>query len=473
MTIRLWSGLRVAAAAVALAVGAASVALAGPDEQEKTEDIIYMVDGRELHGQIISESDYEVIFQLVDRALGLNSRMTLRVANIARIERDVPLESSQEVEASASDRGTDTRDSGERTRFGRGMVTDEEADVPSIYVVSMKGQMGTDIHPSIYHKLAEDVEAIAPDLLVIKMDSSDYEDSFAAALSSPQMAELSRPDFDAYKELVDIFRNDLSNVPQVMWVQDSVGISSTVALAWPQLYMTPDARLGGMRAVYDLTGADKWSDTDVRAKMMAAWMGSAKSLLEHGGYGLELADAMVDPTYKLSATFKGREVIWSLHDKGEFIVDSDDEETANFNAKVAEDLLINAGTVENLDDLAFLLGYREYRKVGEKGAKLVDDYRGKWRRAFENTKTWWADYQQHSSWASGTDTVKWLGKAKSDLEKIIKTMERYEAVETRWKSDFGTTKMQLEVMVEQLKETLQSLKRGGGTGRGGGGMGRR
>ncbi|MCH8152805.1 MAG: hypothetical protein IH830_10600 [Planctomycetes bacterium] len=469
--------LRIAFVAVVVALLAPSPGLARDDGDVSTEDILHMVDGRELHGRILSESKTQIVFEIVDLKLHMKSRQTFRLDEIAHIERGVEVETAAEPKESIRTR--ESSDEPEQPRFGRARPSSDPQNLPGLYLIPMKGQMGTDIHPSIYEKVAEDIRLHDPDVIIIKLDSKDYEDSFAAALGDVDLAELSRPDFDEYKDLVNIFRDDLRDIRQVMWVQDSVGISSTVALAWDELYMAPSARLGGMRAVFALTGADKWSDDDIRAKMMAAWMGSAKSLLEYGGYGLELADAMVDPGHKLSASFKGREVVWALNDLGEFLVDDDDENTVDFSAKAAEDLAISDGTVETLDDLAFLLGYREYRVIEGKGEQLVENYTEQWRRTFEDSKKCLQDHFQHQRWATGDETLKWLGRAKRDLEKIIKAMERYKAVEIRWRTDLGKSKLELEIEVEKIKEQIRALKQqdrgrgGGGQGMGRGGMGRR
>ena len=185
---------------------------------------------------------------------------------------------------------------------------------------------------------------------------------------------------------------------------------------------------------------------------------------------------MMRPEALLSASFDGREVVWSLDDAGEFLVDGDDEKTLGFRAKPAEDLLISDGTVDNLDDLAFLLGYREYREIQGKGEEIVTKYQDQWRRVYDNTKTLWDDYLQHRGWAGGDETLKWLSKAKRDVQKIIRAMDRYEAVEVRWRTDRQTRKHELVVLVETMNEEIRALTRqrrgggyGGGRGVGGGG----
>jgi hypothetical protein len=262
----------------------------------------------------------------------------------------------------------------------------------------------------------------------------------------------------------------------VLWIKDSVGLSSMLALAFEEMYMAPDARFWGLDAVIDRSKAAAHGDEDVRAKMSAAWTGFVKSFAEYGDQDMMIADAMLWPEKKLSASFRGREVVWALNDLGEFVIDNDETQTLALRAKAAEDLLISDGTAESLDDLTFLLGYREYRMDEGGGTDLVDDYVDDWRKAYERTKVLWADYNQHMKWAGGGETLKWLGRAKRDLEQIIRAMGRYKAVEIRWQTDMGKTKFALEIEVEQMKERIRSLKgqrrgRGGSRSGGGGGYG--
>ncbi|MHC4106793.1 MAG: Clp protease/crotonase-like domain-containing protein [Planctomycetota bacterium] len=436
--------------------------LAGSDSDAETEDILYMVDGRELHGHILDETATAVTFELIDRRVNIRTKITFSKADISQIHRDVPLEApAAEPERARKPAGASTTSAPDRTAWGRSRGPADDARLPALYIVPMRGQMGTDIHPSIYEEVAEDIREAKPDVIIFRMNCSDQDDLMIPLNEATERGLFMHHEF---RELLDLFKDDLGDFRQVMWIEDSIGFSSLVAMGWHELYMTPTARLGGLRRVSLM--AEGWSDTDVAAKMMAAWTGIGKSFLEYGNYAMELGDAMMRPEQKLSASFRGREVVWSLTDAGEYLVDNDKEKTANFNAKLAEDLGVSDGTVENLDDLAFLLGYREYRVISEEEGSPAKAYVEDWRRTFENTKTWWADYFQHTGWATGDETLKWLGRAKNDVERIIRAMERYEAVEIRWRTDLGTQKVQLEILVEQLKEQIRALKdsRGGGVG---------
>lgn len=338
------------------------------------------------------------------------------------------------------------------------------AKVPVIYPIPMRGQMGTDIHPSAYEEIVGDCKKANPDLVVFILESADINNIFY--LADDDRAETGLGLLGEYRQLATSLRDELSAYPQVMWVEDSVGFGSLMAMSWPTMYMKPNARLWGLQNVSRMAGG--WQDPDVAAKMMAAWTGIGKGFLEKGGYPLELGEAMMRPEYKLSANFEGRKVTWKLDTNGHWVVDSSPEDVTNLRAELAEDLGVCAGIAETLDDVAFLQGWREYQ-LQESGQKMIEQYVEDWRRTYDATKKWMQDAEQNLGWASGEDAVRYLGAAKNLYEKVIGAMKQYPAVENRWKRD-GVSLLSLEVLVEQLKEQILGL-RGGGRGAGGGGAG--
>ncbi len=377
---------------------------------------------------------------------------------------------------------------------GRGDATNE--NLPSVYIVPMKGQMGTDIHSDAYEGLVEDIKALKPDLVVFEMECSDVDQGmdFTRASRGNSPEEVGLLKLEPYRHLVANLKDNLRGIPQVMWVKDSAGISSIIALSWPDMYMSSNARLAGLAQIW--LAARSWSDDDIRGKMIAAWVGMGNGFLQRGGYPIELGRAMMNPEHALSATWVGRKVKWSLDTEGDYVVDGRHcwacdvckgvhnacklgKEgctcwPANFNAKMAEDFLISDGTADELDDLLLLYGLREYRVLDAKGPQMVERYLKQWRRSLKNAKKLWEEYQTHLNRA-GDDPRKWLGRAKGDLTKILAAMNRYEAVEIRMGMEEGINKVQLELMIAELKDRIRSLGRGGrggrGGGRGGGGMG--
>ena len=482
MKIRALAGLTVILAAVVLAGGLITSPAAAQDgsaEQGKnTEDVIYMSDGRVLHGKILEETDDTVRFEYIDRDTNIRGVRTFQKSEIAEIERDVPVKTDtsdkDQDTPEATSKNAGSNEPGSVRRFGvsRSPVSDER--VPSFYIVPMKGQMGTDITARAYEEVIEDIKEVQPDVIIIKMKCEDkYSEGFELKVFEQGLANL--PFMDDYRDMVNLFRDELSHIRQVLWVEDAYGISSVAAFAWGEMYMMPDAKLGRMDIVR--AGYSGIQDENVLGKYREAWMAMVKSFLEYGDYPLVLADAMVRPQYMLSGSFKGRTVEWRKDLNGEFIVDFSPKHTLQMNAKIAEDLTISDGTAKTIEDLALLLGYREFRVLDERGVEIWNDYKDAWRTSFERCKVWLDDALQFERWAQGEDTLKYLGRAKNRYEDILAKIERYPAVEIRMAMERGITKFSLVTKIEMLKERIRALReaerngRGGGRRGGGGGMG--
>ena len=329
--------------------------------------------------------------------------------------------------------------------------------------------MGTDISPQLVDIMIKDIKKQKPDILVMQLKSADIDRNDYLKNDDPK--EFGKPMIEEYRDMVRKIHEDLPEIPQIMWVEDSVGFSSLIALGWPNMYMKSDARLWGLQGVARLAGG--WTDPDVAAKMLAAWTGIGKGIIQIGGYPLELGDAMIFPERLLSVKFDGRTVAWLNDTTGVWIVDGSNEGVVNFEATIAEDTLLSDGTADSLDDLMFLLGYREYTQT-ESGPKLAKQYVADWRKALERCEELAGEIE------SMEPTVQGLTKAKGALEKILAAMKQYPAVQTR----LGNKQSDIEIMIDNIKKDIQRAKDagkgnggsgGGGNSRGlgGGGMGGR
>ena len=345
--------------------------------------------------------------------------------------------------------------------------------IPTVYVVPLRGQLGTDIHSSIYGEIVKDVKAKKPDLILFTLESADIDRN--DYLQNDNQEEASLSNFEDARILMRYLKEDLKDFPQAMWVKDSVGFGSIIAMGWPDMFMAPDARLWGLGRVMMLA---RHPDYEVTRKFLAAVTGIAGGFLEYGGYDSKvLGEAMMRPERRLSVSWEGRELKWRADDKGQYVIDNDEKAVANFNAKTAEDFLISDGTAEDIDEVMFLLGYREWNDslVKEKkgGTRIIDDYIKKWRAAFDNCETWLKDARREQEWASGDDALAHLGKAKKAYENILDAFETYPAVETRW-GRRGVRKADIELQIKTLKERITAMQKakqnrsGSGSGPGGG-----
>lgn len=471
-----------AAAAVTLTVAGATLPVDAA--ALAAVDVLVMEDGRRLTGEIVEERRDAIVFRT--EVAGIATTVTYLKSEIRTVERDVEMEgddartaddeADRDVDPVRGARAVDESEEDDTflSGFGSRRASEATEGVASFYILPMKRQMGTDVHPEVYEELKEEILAVDPDYLIIKLRCEDVQEGLYNEIPRADQGMDGSQALDMYRKLVDLFRDDLRDVRQVVWVEESVGISSVIAMAWPEIYMMPNARYGGLAGA---AGNFMFvqSDRNTFGKYREAYMGWLKGFAENSGRAHELVNAMVMPSFKLSATWKGRDVEWSNDESGEYLVDGSEGATANFRARDAENLRISEGTAETLDDLALLLGVREYYVVDGSAEDAVDDYIEDWRRIYDASVESLIDYQKYLGWATGQDTRKYLGRALSELKKVRRSLDRYQAVELRLAQDYGVSKLGLDILIDQMEERIAAMNnrgRGGGGGsRGGGGSG--
>ncbi|MFM7260002.1 MAG: hypothetical protein ACKO3W_05300, partial [bacterium] len=334
---------------------------------------------------------------------------------------------------------------------------------PKVYVFPLIGQMGTDISETSFEVITKDLDKSKPDIIVFQLKSADIDRNDYLKNDNP--AEFGLPgEVGTYRQMLKDVRDKYRDIPQVVWVQDAVGISSLFALGWPRMYMISDARLFGLYRFKQMVES-QWEDPDVRSKMVAAWTGIMKGLVEVGGYPREVADALIFPENRLSVSFEGRGAKWASDTSGVWVVDSSEEAPCGFNAQLSEDTMLSDGTADSFDDLMYLLGYREFQKI-DSGEKIGEQFVKEWRKAMDECFKNLEDAQETE------DSVVGLGKRKNLYEKTIALMKRYPMIEKRMEmQQRGVSIIALEGAVDDIKKEIQRQREAEKQGRQGGGGG--
>ncbi len=333
------------------------------------------------------------------------------------------------------------------------------------------GQFGLDIHPSVYEKVAADIAEKHPDIVVYVLHSADV-DQVAYMGDDPTERGIFEDDSmrDGMRKLKEAVKQ--AGAEQVMVIRDAVGYGALLGLYWPDMYMTSRARLAGLNRIQERTQVE---DTEVRAKFQEAFVGICNGFLVSGGYPDVIGLAMMRPEKFLSATFRGREIVWADNDKGAWIVDNVKDRVAGFDAQSAEELGLSDGTVADedgamLEDLMFQRGVREFDRMDKDGEVLVKAYIDGWRKALEEARKSMESFEEAMGNAVGKDEKRYLSQARTILEKVLALFKKYPAVAMRARS-FGAGKLQIEVELERIKERIRGLSKSAPTGTGGSGKG--
>ena len=201
-----------------------------------TEDVIYMSDGRELHGEIVSETDTTIVFEYMNPDLGISVPLTLVKSMILKIDRDVEVDAPVEPEAAPAASGTSSSSSSSTSKASAATPR-ERGEVASLYIIPMNGEIGTDIRSGIYEDIIEEIRETRPDIVIYHIDSKNTEDdmlSFWLGFTSDK-DEWWKPDEfqrqesiqqlmdDEEKTVFNFHRQLPSSVRQVAWVRDATG----------------------------------------------------------------------------------------------------------------------------------------------------------------------------------------------------------------------------------------------------------
>ena len=461
--------------APATAVSATSIAL--DDEGGATIDILVMNDGRELKGQILEKTPDAVTFEL--SVSGITTRVTYRMDEIAKIMEDEPSEEAASDDTPRRRIANDDDEEKEEKTYGVRRRHERRDGVPTFYVIPFHGQTGTDINVEVYSEMIEDIRFHNPDYLIIDVECEDFEDRLYNRIEQTEVSFDGLEQLDMFRRVMDIFHDDLGDIPQVVWVKNSVGFSSVLIMSWKQIFFTSDARYGGAEKANVMFERVR-QDANMFGKFREAYMGLARGFAERAertsfGY-LNIIDALIRPEVELSASWKGREVEWRLDSKGQYKIDNSEDTTLNLTSRQAENFGISNGTADSMDDVALLLGIREYDVIDGQAEVIFEDYVNDWRRSFERAEENIKDYQKFLGWAEGEDWVKYYGRAKQELEGVLRAIRAYEAVAIRMQANYGIAELQLEIMIEDMENELavrRQAERGsrrGGARRGGGGL---
>jgi hypothetical protein len=370
-------------------------------------------------------------------------------------------------------------------------------DSLAVYIVPMRGQIGTDILPELYEPIIEDIKKASPDMVIIKVDSHDFKDiddevvDIMNGTGQPGREDMSSVQLKPMAEIREAFAQELPDVEQVCYVEDAMGAASLLALSWEQLYIDPDADFGGAVIVWVQWAYPVSGDSQKYGKYLRATMGDVFGLVQAGGWSTPerkaFIDAFVVPEAAASSTWRGRDAIWFDHTGGDIPIDDGGERprklslawlrnppTINLDGRTAEQFLVADGTAESdvfVEGILASLGYRRYHIVGDATAP-VEKHRKKWAAAADRAR---AALQKYGRMRGGPAMYQ-LQAALKSLQSYMSAIRVSKAVKTRMQLEgLPTDRTELEMMLADLKEAIRALndngRGGGGGGRGGGGGG--
>jgi len=361
-------------------------------------------------------------------------------------------------------------------------VVETSEEGPSVLIIPMQGQMHTDINHSVYASVADRIKTLSPDLIIVEIFSRDWKNDWIQRMGQgnpfyQDPDELNR--FYVADDLLDIgkvFNVQLKGIKQIAWVQDSSGPSTILALSYPTIYMSPDARLQGTYAATRRAYSIK--NVDTHGKILEFEQVHIEPLANYANRNSALLRAFIDPVELLSGTWEGKKVRWQNDLNGDFIVDNGDS-VPRLTATLATEVGICRAVTPTRNAVLLAEGIREYHIVGQDITDEILEQKAAWRSDYDKLLESYSDANIFMDLANGEQEAKYLRNQINAYKKMLRILNKspgYKGrsplgVALRSKLKPNIDAKTLERWIEQIEERLKQLRDNDGGGRGGGGRG--
>ncbi|MEN0020078.1 MAG: hypothetical protein AAF747_04240 [Planctomycetota bacterium] len=483
---RIWNAARrvlrasrtvAAASALTLAVLMPAMTTSVAQAAVTANDELVFKDGRTVVGNLISQDDNSVVFEIVVGSL--KQKMTYSRAEILAVVEGEDVA----ADAPAASNGSSTTPT----------TPEPSEDAPSVYVLNLTGWVGPnrmtgweqfadrggDITPTSVRRALDDAKKHRPDYLVIVIDNT-----LAAFGEDEPPEDLFTPGsiYEA-EELEPIFTRE---IPQdwgyepeiVIWIKNAMGGISMLPFNFENIYFHPDGRMGGMGFVISqMYGAAQ--DAIVAEKWISATMGRVEGMAIRGGYDVRIVQAMALRRNVLSYRINNGEVEllerepqspdeFLLTDNG-FLRENVDGNAARvrgtgndvltLRAEVAETLRISDGTVSSIDELIAELGIsRNYRLIDGRGDAILERWSRDVDRAYDRLEQLGRDFADVRARGNEPRDVRAaISRRINILQDVISTVNRFDGAVipqfARWPSEPN-----LQIQIEQMRQELMKLR---------------
>ncbi len=355
-------------------------------------DRVVLRSGKIVDGLILEETDTQITMTVV--MSGISAKATFPKSDILEIKRGNNAKPAGEVVASKSVEVKPVKKKGDKKgdekKADESSVDEDDPTLTRLYVVTLKGRFGFDIAKTTLVNVFEEADKELGDAVegsgimegktVIDPAKRDRN----IIVLKLETGSDGRADVFLAEDLVPVVKEQIVDRGRrvIFWIDRATGSAAVFPFVSPDIYFTPEGRLGG---IADLDEFDV-GDHLVNEKQISLRIGHAEGFLIKGGYGdhIPALRAMLRKQEWLFVRFEGGKPIYlnrepEEKDGPDWTMLSDDGDGDNKDEAVligndmfllepdwAEKLGISDGTAETIDDLAFRLGVQRNYKAMEK-----------------------------------------------------------------------------------------------------------
>lgn len=393
-------GTILAAAPLALPLGAVSSVCAMDSTAQEELDKLVLRNGRVIEGRVLSETAESVRFEVI---VG-----TMRAAQTYKKDTILEIVRADRPAGAAEDAGeaADMADEEDKTP-----LISASTDALSVYVIELEGIFGRDIAPTPVRQAVEAARKEQPDFLVVYLNNdwsyfggeipSDYQDNFDWFMVAEKLVPIFTHEIDLNWEMQPTL---------VFWVRNAMGGAAFLPFVADKIYMHPEGRIGGvgtLEQMFEGTG-----DEVVRQKQRSLRLGMAQGVAIEGGYDYRLITAMARRSYVLCYDVHTREMFERMPQstservltddgKGENkdtmrqLVTGEGDDVLTLTPDIALDVDVSSGTAADLDELLEHLGIlRNHNMIEGRSTRILEQWKKSVTRAEREIPRLWEDYNE-------------------------------------------------------------------------------
>lgn len=467
-------------------------------------DRVILKSGRVVDGTILEETESTIVMNVV--VSGITAKTTYNKSEILEVKRGANAaapaadSASKPADAVASNvKGPASESKPAATES----ATSEDPSQVVLYVMELDGRFGFDISKTSLINAFKEADRELKDTIPGSGETADMQIVDPAKRDKNiivlKMKTATRPGFGSIfttENIAPVVEEQivLKGRRVVFWVEEAIGGAAVMPFISPDIYFTPEGRLGG---IADLD-QHKTGDHMVDEKLIGAFMGHAEGFIIKGGYAehIPALRAMLRKHLWLAVRFEGGKPVYinrepGDEDKGIWDILSDDGEGENKDEEAlrgndlfilepdwAEKLGISDGTVSTIDDLAFRLGVqRNYKALEEnKGQKALDD----WKQGIEDALnavrpeegpgvrigTLWRDFADAGRTGQNSDDPRASTRARGKQLSILRQIRSIVTTYGEVLDPDGSYRAQLDTRIAELQlqgeiESRSQRQRGG------------
>ncbi len=359
-------------------------------------DVLILRDGREIIGKVVAETDAVVTFKGKAKGSGIEFTNDYNRSDILSLKKGVsnptPKPEAPKSDAPKPDAAPAKADA---------PASSESSGHPRVYILPLEGVFGQDITQTPIREAVRDAKKLNTDVLILRLNNEwkDENNPFKEKLADDE-----KLDFNGlfrYEEIAPAITDEIvrewDKQPKIVcWVKTAMGGAAFIPLCVPNIYMTEDARIGGIGGLeYLLEGV---GDVTPQQKQYSLRLGHARGWVIKGGYDARIVDAMAVVKVVLSYRYVGDRVelldrlpesadevllTWAGGDTVGDRIRGTGKDWLTITSKIGKDIGISKGTANTEEELLFQLGLDRDREMIRGNA---DKIMGGWKKRIENVK---------------------------------------------------------------------------------------